>query len=141
MVVALAMPVLLVTINVEICVNNNTSGGVGVPTGGLTVTYTAGGRIVSSASFVTTDIEVFNSTVVILKVEIEVTVEIGMTGACVVDFVSARVDALDFSELVSGLGNTVRVFVSSIVWVTVRTAGVVVTDNGGGELPSMSTTE
>lgn len=141
MVVALAVSVLFATLKVGDCLDNDSSGGAVVSSAGLTISYDADGWIVSDAYCVTIDAEVFNSTAVILKVEIEIIVEIGVTSFGGAGSVITWADAMTFFKLVDVLGSTVTVFVSSIVWVTVRIIGVVVVDNGGGELPSMATME
>lgn len=126
----------------EGCPIDNSSGQSGVSSAELTVTYVADGRMVSDTRCVKVDIEVFNSVVVTLKVEIEITTEIGTTGIGAAGCVIVLAKVIISLEVASVLGSTVRVFVSSIVRVTVRKIDVVAADNGGGgELPSMSTME
>jgi hypothetical protein len=83
----------------------------------------------------------FNCTVVIRKVEIEVTVEKGMTPMGLAGSVTTWVDTTVLIELVNMRGRAVTVFVSSTICVTVRIGGTVAADDGYGELPSTATTE
>lgn len=99
--------------------NDNSSGWAVVSSAGLTLSYDGDGRIVSEACCVTVDMEVFNSVVVILKIEIEVTVEIGRMGIGIAGSVTVLANVIVSLELAILLGSTVRVFVSSIVRVTV----------------------
>lgn len=140
--VALAVSVLPTTINVGNCPIDNSLGRAGVVSAGLTLSYDADGRMFSNTRCVTIDTtEVFNSVVVILKVEIETTTEIGTTGIGAAGAVTVSANVITSLEVANVLGSTVRVFVSSIVWVTVRKIDVVAADNGSDGLPSMSTTE
>jgi hypothetical protein len=88
-----------------------------------------------------TDTEVVNSTVVILKVEIDVIVEAGMTSVGVASSVIILVDMRVFIELMKLLVRAVANFLSSAMRVAVLRLGVVVSARGSGELPSTATTE
>lgn len=136
--VALAVSDLLATLRAIVCLDKVTSGGVFISPAGLTISSNVVGQLDSAACCVTAGSKLFSSTAVILKVEIEVTIEVGVMGFGTLGSV---IDVVVFDELVNVLGSAVTVFVSSTVWMTVRMIGFVVADSGSGELPSTATTE